>query len=85
MEKEILELINGSYTINLKNKDKKTKDFFIEMKRENSQIVEANIRLIDKNKYLVEDIKILSNFIKKSLEKQIIDEDVKRILKCYED
>ena len=85
MEKEILELINGSYTINLKNKDKKTKDFFIEMKRENSQIVEANIRLIDKNKYLVEDIKILSNFIKKSLEKQIIDEDVKRILKSYED
>ena len=83
MEKEILELINGSYTINLKNKDKKTKDFFIEMKRENSQIVEANIRLIDKNKYLVEDIKILSNFIKKSLEKQIIDEDVKRILNDY--
>ena len=83
MEKEILERINGSYTINLKNKDKKTKDFFIEMKRENSQIVEANIRLIDKNKYLVEDIKILSNFIKKSLEKQIIDEDVKRILNDY--
>ena len=53
MEKEILELINGSSTINLKNNDKKIKDFFREMKRENSQMVKANIRLIDKNKYLV--------------------------------
>lgn len=83
MEKEILELINGSNTINLKNKDKKIKDFFREMKRENSQMVKANIRLIDKNKCLVEDIKILSNFISRYLEKQIIDEDVKRILNNY--
>nr|DAW20991.1 MAG TPA: hypothetical protein [Caudoviricetes sp.] len=83
MEKEILELINGSNTINLKNNDKKIKDFFREMKRENSQMVKANIRLIDKNKYLVEDIKILSNFISRYLEKQIIDEDVKRILNDY--
>jgi hypothetical protein len=83
MEKEILELINGSSTINLKNNDKKIKDFFREMKRENSQMVKANIRLIDKNKYLVEDIKILSNFISRYLEKQIIDEDVKRILNDY--
>lgn len=83
MEKEILELINGSSTINLKNNDKKIKYFFREMKRENSQMVKANIRLIDKNKYLVEDIKILSNFISRYLEKQIIDEDVKRILNDY--
>lgn len=83
MEKEILELKNGSSTINLKNNDKKIKDFFREMKRENSQMVKANIRLIDKNKYLVEDIKILSNFISRYLEKQIIDEDVKRILNDY--
>lgn len=46
-------------------------------------MVKANIRLIDKNKYLVEDIKILSNFISRYLEKQIIDEDVKRILNDY--
>lgn len=61
----------------------KNKRFFREMKRENSQMVKANIRLIDKNKYLVEDIKILSNFISRYLEKQIIDEDVKRILNDY--
>lgn len=91
MEREILELINNCDKVDSKRKDRKLKILYEELKEENSRIIEANIKLVDKNKYLLEDIKILSEFINtyfnenELIRPDVLNEDVKRIVNNYKE
>lgn len=91
MEREILELINNCDKVDSKRKGRKLKILYEELKEENSRIIEANIKLVDKNKYLLEDIKILSEFINtyfnenELIRPDVLNEDVKRIVNNYKE
>lgn len=81
MEKEILEIINNCFNCPFK------KEYLILKKEhsENSQIInnmlDANVKLSDENKWLRKDIKILSSFIIHNLKKiDSLDENIIRII-----
>lgn len=78
MEDEILELIDGDHIA-----EDIAREIIEEKKKADNRLIEANIKLVDKNKYLIEDLKILSKFINSNFNVSTLNENLKRIINYY--
>lgn len=85
MEKEILELINSCDSCTVKREIRELKKIYRKEHEERNGIIEANIKLVDKNRWLKEDILILCEFINTYCDDKQIDESIKRILNNYKE
>lgn len=78
MEKEILELINGCDSCTVKKEFRKLKKLYEEEHNEKNKIIEANIKLVDINRWLNKDIKTLCEFVSEIETNETIKEIVSR-------